>query len=70
MAQPSRAEPSSTFIVRLRAEWSGNGPRWHGRIDHVQSGEQTSFGTVKAMLAFIHSMSGWRGDVGTAEDDA
>ena len=62
MPQPSGPDPNSTFIVRLRTEWAAGGQRWHGRIDHLESGERASFRTMKAMLAFIHRLAGWQND--------
>ena len=70
MPQPSRAEPTSTFILRLRAEWADDGgPRWRGRIDHLQSGEHVSFRTVDAMVGFIRRLTSWQGAEGPPAED-
>lgn len=59
MARSSRPDPTSTFIVRLRAEWSPTGQRWRGHIEHVQSGEKAWFRDVEAMIGFIRRLTGW-----------
>ena len=46
--------PDSTFVVRFRREWSAAGPRWRGRIEHVQSGEKAAFLKLDEMLVFLH----------------
>lgn len=45
--------PVSTFVVRFWQEWSAAGPRWRGRIEHVQSGESATFLGLEGMLDFI-----------------
>jgi len=54
VAQPTRENPASTFVIRLWPERSAAGLRWRGRIDHVQSGESTVFLDVDGMVDFIH----------------
>ena len=63
MAESSPVPPVSTFVVRFWQEWSAAGPRWRGRIEHVQSGECATFLGPDAMLDFIRSF-------GTMADDA
>jgi hypothetical protein len=53
MAEPSPVPPVSTFVVRFWQEWSAAGPRWRGRIEHVQSGESAAFMDAKGMLDFV-----------------
>ncbi len=49
--------PQNTFVVRFWWDMGGtdsNAPqRWHGRIDHVQSGENIAFIDAREMLAFL-----------------
>ena len=53
MAESSPVSPVSTFVVRFWQEWSAAGPRWRGRIEHVQSGESVAFLNWDGMLDFI-----------------
>jgi len=53
MAEPSPVPPVSTFVVRFWQEWSVAGPRWRGRIEHVQSGEGAAFLDLDGMLEFV-----------------
>jgi hypothetical protein len=53
MLEPSRGTPASTFVIRSWREWSAAGPRWRGRIDHVQSGESAAFHDLDGMLGFL-----------------
>ncbi|MGD2142945.1 MAG: hypothetical protein PVF54_00555 [Anaerolineae bacterium] len=62
MAQPSGVDPVSTFVVRLWSEWSATGPRWRGRIDHVQSGESSVFLDLDGMLDFLRRFSALEDD--------
>ena len=48
--------PISTFVVRFWREWSAAGPRWRGRIEHVQSGQSATFLGVEGMLDFVRSL--------------
>lgn len=55
---PGRVElPQNTFVVRFWWEWQGEGSDqlmgWRGRIEHVQSGEGTTFHEAHQLLAFI-----------------
>ena len=45
--------PASTFVVRLWYEGTDNGPRWRGRVEHLQSGERAAFLDVDDLLRFI-----------------
>jgi hypothetical protein len=56
MTEPSPVPPASTFIVRLWREWSAAGPRWRGRIEHVQSGESVAFLGLDGMLDFMRRL--------------
>jgi len=53
MAESPPVPPISTFVVRFWREWSATGPRWRGRIEHVQSGESAAFLGVDEMLDFV-----------------
>jgi hypothetical protein len=53
MAESSPVPQISTFVVRFWQEWSVAGPRWRGRIEHVQSGECVAFLGLEGMLDFI-----------------
>jgi hypothetical protein len=53
MAESLPVPPVSTFVVRFWREWSVAGPRWRGRIEHVQSGESAAFLGLEGMLDFI-----------------
>jgi hypothetical protein len=53
MAESTPVPPVNTFIVRLWREWSAAGPRWRGRIEHVQSGESVAFLGLDGMLDFV-----------------
>ena len=43
----------STLVVRFWKDWSVAGPRWRGRIEHVQSGQSAAFLGLDGMLDFI-----------------
>jgi len=45
--------PVSTFVIRIWHEWSAKRTRWHGRVEHVQSGESTALQSEQALLEFI-----------------
>ena len=62
MAEPPPVLPISTFVVRFWQEWSAAGPRWRGRIEHVQSGESATFLDVDGMLNFVRRIGVMRGD--------
>lgn len=52
---PTTTPPTTeiTFVVRFWHEWSGAGSRWRGRVEHVQSGRQTSFLEIEDLLGFF-----------------
>jgi hypothetical protein len=62
MAKSSPVPPVSTFVVRFWQEWSAAGPRWRGRIEHVQSGESVAFLNWDGMLDFIRSFGAMSDD--------
>ena len=62
MAESSPVPPVSTFVVRFWQEWSAAGPRWRGRIEHVQSGESAAFLGVDEMLEFVRCIGVMGGD--------
>jgi hypothetical protein len=43
-----------TFVVRFWPETSAGEVRWHGRIEHVPSGQSAAFLDLDAMLRFLH----------------
>jgi len=53
MAEESPRPPNSTFVVRFWREWSATGPRWRGRIEHVQSGKEATFLDLEGLLDFV-----------------
>jgi len=55
MAHSTSVAPNSTFVVRFWQTWTDAGPCWRGRIEHVQSGEYTTFVDLKEMVAFMRS---------------
>jgi len=55
MTESPAVPPTSTFVVRFWQEWSAAGPRWRGRIEHVQSGECAAFLGLDGMLDFVRS---------------
>jgi hypothetical protein len=61
MAEPP-VPPISTFVIRFWREWSVAGPRWRGRIEHVQSGESIAFLNWDGMLDFIRSFGAMSDD--------
>ncbi|MGQ9494158.1 MAG: hypothetical protein ACUVR2_10405 [Anaerolineae bacterium] len=55
---PYHTEQShNTFVLRFWWEWQGEGSHqtvgWHGRIEHVQSGQGITFHNARQLLAFI-----------------
>ncbi len=53
MTEDSLRPPNSTFVVRFWQAWSDAGPVWRGRIEHVQSGENTTFLHLEEMVDFV-----------------
>jgi hypothetical protein len=53
MAESPAIPPVSIFVVRFRWEGTAAGPRWRGRIEHVQSGESAAFLDLDGMLSFL-----------------
>jgi hypothetical protein len=64
MAESTPIPPVSTFVVRFWQEWSADGLRWRGRIEHVQSGESAAFLEVGGMLSFLRCFGVWADDQG------
>ena len=62
MAESSPVPPISTFVVRFWREWSAAGPRWRGRIEHVQSGESATFLGLDEMLDFVRRIGVMQGE--------
>jgi hypothetical protein len=53
--------PASTFVIRLWHEWTAEGPRWRGRIEHLQSGESRAFLDWDGLLSFVHRFAALHG---------
>jgi len=62
MTESPAVPPISTFVVRFWQEWSAAGPRWRGRIEHVQSGESVAFLGLDEMLGFVRSFGAMPND--------
>jgi hypothetical protein len=58
--------PINTFVVRIWHEWSAEGSRWRGRIEHLQSGESTTFLDLEVALTFIRRFTALPGQAGQA----
>jgi hypothetical protein len=58
----------STFVIRFWREGTDRGPRWRGRIEHVQSGEGSAFLELDEMLRFLRRYGIAIGDVHPAQD--
>ena len=69
MTEPSPVPPISTFVVRFWQEWSAAGPRWRGRIEHVQSGESAAFLDLNEMLDFFRRVGVMQGDESQTEEE-
>ncbi len=46
--------PLSTFVIRFWQEPGADAPRWRGKAQHIQSGEQVSFADEATLAEFIH----------------
>ena len=53
MRQQPRQPALSTFVIRVWQNWSLSGPRWYGRIEHLQSGRVVAFHELEQALAFM-----------------
>ena len=42
------------FVVQFRAQDEGTPLRWHGRVEHLVSGEVLRFDSLEQLLAFMH----------------
>ena len=69
MTEPSPVPPVSTFVVRFWQEWSAAGPRWRGRIEHVQSGKSAAFLDLTGMLDFVRHVGVMGDDEGRPVED-
>jgi len=69
MAESSSAPPSSTFVIRFWREWSATTGRWHGRIEHVQSGRRAEIVQLESILEFVRSFGVMR-QARTADEQA
>ncbi len=52
----------STFVVRFWRDTApgedGEGRRWYGQVEHVQSGERRAFHDLEQMLRFMQECAG------------
>ncbi len=62
MTESPPVPPISTFVVRFWREWSAAGPRWRGRIEHVQSSKSAAFLNLDGMLDFIRGFGAMSDD--------
>jgi hypothetical protein len=60
-APPVSLSPHRAFVVQFRAEANGAAGHVVGRVEHVVSGQATTFDTVDALLAFIARVLAERG---------
>jgi hypothetical protein len=49
----SSIPPASTFVIRFWCEWSVNGSRWRGHIEHVQSGTSVTCLDLQEIVGFV-----------------
>ena len=68
MTESTGATRVFTFVVRFWREWSAAGLRWRGRIQHVESGEATSFLELARMLQFLRSSGALAEDESLSEE--
>jgi hypothetical protein len=61
---PTFPQGVATFVVRFWREWSAAGPRWRGRIEHVQSGESATFLGLNAVLDCVRRLRAMTDDEG------
>jgi hypothetical protein len=64
LAESPSIPPASTFVVRLWHEWSADGPRWRGRVEHLQSGESGAFLDLDDLLSFVHRFAAVEDEAG------
>ena len=65
MPESSSVPPVSTFVVRFWREWSAAGPRWRGRVEHVQSGEHSDFVELEGIMEFVRAFGAMAEDQST-----
>lgn len=53
MSQRPGLPAISTFVIRIWHDWSLSGPRWVGRIEHLQSGRSRAFHELEEATDFI-----------------
>jgi len=58
MTEAKHGQSTSTFVIRFwrdsSANDSGEGGRWYGQVEHVQSGQRRAFQSAEQMLRFMH----------------
>jgi hypothetical protein len=60
-APHSPLSPHRAFVVQLRAETNVAAGQLVGRVEHIVSGQATTFNTVEGLLAFIARVLAERG---------
>jgi hypothetical protein len=50
---PSPLSPHRAFVVQFRAETAVAAGHLSGRVEHLVSGQATTFDTLEALLAFL-----------------
>jgi len=60
-APPSQLSPHRAFVVQFRAETAVAAGHLSGRVEHLVSGQATTFDTLDALLAFIGRVLAERG---------
>jgi hypothetical protein len=62
MSEPLREQPSlpvhRAFVVQIRAEAELDQDRVTGRVEHVLSGQATTFSSVEELLSFFAHVLG------------
>ena len=59
----------NTFVIRIWQAWSLSEPRWHGRIEHLQSGNMTTFQNLDQILTFMQAAGIILGDIVAVKED-
>jgi hypothetical protein len=64
VAESPSIPPASTFVVRLWHEATAEGPRWRGRVEHLQSGQGGAFLDAGGLLRFVHRFADLQDEAG------
>jgi len=59
----------ASYLIRLWREESADPVKapidWHSEVEHIQTGERWTFGTLEELLAFLRQEAGDAGGVST-----